>query len=177
MPPGPPAFSVRRAWLPIGCLIAAGLVTAAIVYPRCLILEMADPSTGRRLFCAAMADGEEFDITFTHSVNRRPVQDTLRVTRDHLVIVRSRFDAFGAGMPEATTQDGRLEVAADGRLEWTVNRPMPEVVLRVGRVANHTLALKGRRLPLAELAPPGAPIAFRARTASPWSVWKGRCLR
>jgi hypothetical protein len=168
---------VRRAWLGIGCILAAALAAAAISYPRHLILELTDPATGRPVLCATMADGEEFDITFVHSVNKRPVQDTLRVARDHLVIVRSRFDAFGAGMPEATTEDGRLRVAADGWLEWTVNRPMPEIVLRVGRVANHALVLKGRRLPLAELAEPGAPLAFRARMASPWSIWKGRCLR
>ena len=62
-------------------------------------------------------------LSFVHSVNRRPVYDTLRVERDHLVIVRSRYDSFGAGMPEASTPEGTLTIAKDGWLEWTVNRP------------------------------------------------------
>jgi len=33
----------------------------------------------------------------------------------------------------------------DGWLVWTVNRPVPEVLFFVGRVANHSLTLKGKQ--------------------------------
>jgi hypothetical protein len=110
-------------------------------------------------------------------VNRRPVFETLRVERDHLVIVGARFDSFGAGMPEASTEQGTLRRRDDGWLEWTVNRPVHEVVVRVGRVAGHTLALKGNAIPLADLAEPGTPLAFRVGPQTTPSDWKGRCLR
>lgn len=168
---------MRRTWLGIGCILAAALAVVPAVYPRRLILEIADFPTGRVALCAVVAEGEEFVISYVHSVNKRPVQDTLQAVGDHLVIVKSRFDAFGAGMPEATTDQGTLRVLPDGWLEWTANRPVPEVVLRVGRVANHRLRLKGRDIPLAELAAPGAALAFRSRTVPPWRIWKGRCLR
>jgi hypothetical protein len=170
-------MSVRRPWIGIGCLFAAALAAAAALYPRRPLLHIVDLTTRRVALCATMAEGEEFGISFIHSVNKRPVHDTLRVAGDHLVIVRSRFDALGAGMPDATTDAGVLRQAPDGWLEWTVNRPMPEVVLRVGRVADHRLRLKGREIPLVDLAAPGVPLAFRAAIASPWEVWKERCLR
>ena len=107
------------------------------------------------MFCARVQPGEEFVLSFVHSVNRRPVYDTLRVEADHLVIVRSRFDSFGAGMPEASTPEGTLTIAEDGWLEWTVNRPVPEITIRVGWVANHTLHIKDREIRLADLAEPG----------------------
>jgi hypothetical protein len=124
-----------------------------------------------------MAEDEAFVVRFIHSVNKRPVFDTLRVARDHVVIAKSRFDAFGAGMPETTTEQGTLRRADDGWLEWTVNRPMPEVVVRVGRVAEHTLLLKGHEIPLTALAEVGAPLALRGSTRSLFSLWKGRCIR
>ena len=115
-------------------------------------------------------------LSFVHSVNRRPVYDTLRVERDHLVIVRSRFDSFGAGMPEASTPEGTLAIAKDGWLEWTVNRPVPEITIRVGWVANHTLRIEDRAIRLADLAEPGQPLTMRVRNIRMFDLLKGRCI-
>ena len=160
----------------IGVLLAAALVVV-FFYPQGLALEIVNANTGQVVLCADMAEGEEFVLSFVHSVNKRPVYDTLRVAKDHLVIVGSRFDAFGAGMPETSTEQGTFRVGRDGWIEWTINRPMPEVVVRVGRVANHTLRLKGRETRLADLAEPGTPLAMRAQNRSLYTEWKGRCLR
>jgi len=92
------------------------------VWPFVPALELVDGRSGRVVFCARVQPGEEFVLSFVHSVNKRPVYDTLRAEADHLVIVRSRFDSFGAGMPEASTPEGTLTIAKDGWLEWTVNR-------------------------------------------------------
>jgi hypothetical protein len=165
-----------RYWIGIGGILAAALAAVCFL-PQCLVLEVANDNTGKRVLCAEMADGEEFVLSFVHSVNKRPVFDTLRVARDHLVIVKSRFDAFGAGMPETSTEQGTFRVAEDGWLEWTINRPLPEVIVRVGRVANHTLRLKGREIRLADLAEPGTPLAMRVQNRSIYTVWKGRCVR
>jgi hypothetical protein len=165
-----------RYWIWIGGILVVALAAVSFSPPR-LVLEIANDNTGESVLCADMADGEEFVLAFVHSVNKRPVFDTLRVARDHLVIVKSRFDAFGAGMPETSTEQGTFRVAEDGWLEWTINRPLPEVIVRVGRVANHTLRLKGREIRLADLAEPGTPLAMRVQNRSIYTVWKGRCVR
>jgi len=36
-----------------------------------------------------MREGEEFILSFVHSVNKRPVYDTLRVEGNHFLIVKS----------------------------------------------------------------------------------------
>jgi hypothetical protein len=166
-----------RHWIGIGGILAAALTAVYFFYPQRLVLEIARADTGQVTLCADMAAEEEFVLSFVHSVNKRPVYDTLRVARDHLVIVKSRFDAFGAGMPETSTEQGTFRVAEDGWLEWTINRPLPEVIVRVGWVANHTLRLKGRETRLADLAEPGTPLAMRVRNRSIYAVWKGRCVR
>ncbi len=165
-----------RWWVGAGALVGVLAVTLALA-PLRSVLEITDANTGRVVLCAEMAEGEEFILAFVHSVNKRPVYDTLRAARDHLVIVGSRFDSFGAGMPETSTEEGTLRRGADGWLEWTINRPVPEVIVRVGRVANHTLTLKGREIALAALAAPGTPLSLRVEKRSILAVWKGRCLR
>ncbi|OGP62029.1 MAG: hypothetical protein A2V65_07585 [Deltaproteobacteria bacterium RBG_13_49_15] len=141
-----------------------------------LVLEISDLNADRLVACARMRPGEEFTLSYIHSVNRRPVFDTLRAERDHLVIVRSRFDSFGAGMPEQTTKEGKFRIAADGWLEWTVNRPLPEITVRVGRMADHKLHLKGKEIRLSDLAEPGTPLRMSMQRIRFFSYIKNRWM-
>jgi hypothetical protein len=166
---------MHRRW--IAGLVAAGAgVAGLLLWPFIAALELVDGRSGHVAFCVRIQPGEEFVLSFVHSVNRRPVYDTLRIEADHLVIVKSRFDAFGAGMPDSSTEEGTLLVASDGWLEWTVNRRVPEITVRVGRVADHTLHLKGREIRLADLAQPGTPLTMCVRKSRLFDLLKGRCI-
>ena len=158
-----------------GLVIAGAGAAGLLLWPFISLLEIVDASSGRVVFCNRVKPGEEFVLSFVHSVNRRPVYDTLRTEADRLVIVKSRFDSFGAGMPESSTSEGTLTVARDGWLEWAVNRPVPDVTVRVGRVAEHTLHLKGREIRLSDLSEPGSALTMRVRKARLLDLLKGRC--
>jgi hypothetical protein len=166
---------MHRRWI-AGLVVAGVGVAGLLLWPFVLALEFVDGREGRVAFCVWVRSGEEFELSFVHSVNKRPVYDTLRAEGDHLVIVKSRFDSFGAGMPEASTDEGTLTVAPDGWLEWTVNRSVPEITVRVGRVAEHTLHLKGREVRLADLTEPGKPLTMRVRKVRMFDLFKGRCI-
>ncbi len=130
----------------------------------------------KTVICARMSDGEEWMISYTHSVNRRPVQDFLRIEGRGLRIVRSRFDAFGAGIPETSTPENPLRFVADGRLEYTVNRSVPDVTIFVGRVAGHVLHMKGLEIPFTSLAKPGMALRFSVEKRSLYQTFKGACV-
>jgi hypothetical protein len=166
---------MNRRWI-AGLFAAVTGAGGFLIWPFFTALEIVDGRDERVAFCSRVRPGEEFVISFVHSVNRRPVYDTLRVEADHLIIVKSRFDTFGAGMPEASTGEGTLSVADGGWLEWTVNQPVPEITVRVGRAADHTLDLKGREIRLSALAEPGSALTFRVRKARWLDLMKGRCI-
>jgi len=162
---------------PVLWLLASAAVTGVGLvgyWPLFSVLCISHHQNGRSLYCARMQPGEEFVLAYIHSVNRRPVYDTLRAAGDHLVIVASRFDSFGAGMPDGS--DGRLSVAPDGWLVYRVERPTPEIVVRVGRVAEHTLHIKGEALALTQLAPPGSPLRLQVARVTILDFIKGRCV-
>jgi hypothetical protein len=169
------SLQMHHRWI-AGLVVVGGGVVGLLLWPFILAFEIVDGRSGGIAFCSRVQPGEEFVLSFVHSVNRRPVYDTLRIEADHLVIVKSRFDSFGAGMPDATTDEGTLIVAPDGWLEWTVNRPVPEITVRVGRVAEHKLNLKGREIRLADLAQPGTPLTMRVRNLRMIDLLKGRCM-
>jgi hypothetical protein len=166
---------MRSRWIAGLVIVGAGVV-GLLLWPFIPALELVDGRSGRVVFCARVQPGEEFVLSFVHSVNKRPVYDTLRAEADHLVIVRSRFDSFGAGMPEASTPEGTLTIAKDGWLEWTVNRAVPEITVRVGWVAEHTLHIKDREIRLADLTEPGKPLTMRVRELRMFDLLKGRCI-
>jgi hypothetical protein len=155
--------------------MAAGVLAIIAVffffYPFYPVLRITTVKTKRVLLCVKMNEGEEFILSFIHSVNKRPVYDTIRVQGNSFLLVKSRFDSFGAGMPEGS------HIGKDGWLEWTVNRLVPELTLFVGWVANHSLHLKGQDIPLARLVEAGTLLSLRIQKASCYELWKGRCLQ
>jgi hypothetical protein len=159
----------------IGLVVAGAGAAGLLLWPFISLLEIVGAGSGRVVFCSRVKPGEEFVLSFVHSVNRRPVYDTLRTEADRLVIVKSRFDSFGAGMPESSTSEGTLTVARDGWLEWVVNRPVTDVTVRVGRAADHTLHLKDREIRLSELSEPGSALTIRVRNVPMLDLLKGRC--
>ena len=168
---------MRKGW-GIGLLLCGVLIALVyFFYPLYIVLAITATKQGKLVLCAEMAEGEEFVLSFIHSVNKRPVYDTLRMEGDHLLIVKSLYDSFGAGMPETSTETSQLKFRKDGWLELTVNRPVPEILLFVGRVADHSLTIKGRKMVLADLVEPGTSLAIKPHKASFFELWKGRCLR
>ena len=91
----------------ITLVIVLGAVAFFLIPSRSvLVVQTVNPEAA--VFCAQMTEGEEWMISYTHSVNRRPVYDFLRVEGNGLRILRSRYDAFGAGMPETATPENPL---------------------------------------------------------------------
>ena len=85
-----------RRWIAASAALGGGVALAvALFWPAYIVFEVVPTETARAALCAKMRPGEEVVLSFTHSVNRRPVYDTLRPAGDHIVIVKSRFDAFG----------------------------------------------------------------------------------
>jgi len=156
-------------------LVALGIVLLFLI-PTQTVLVAGTAKPDKTVFCARMIDGEEWMISYVHSVNRRPVFDSLRIEENGLRILRSRFDAFGAGMPETSTAENPLRVRPDGWLEYTVNRRVPDITIFVGRVAGHALHIKEEEIPFTSLAPPGAALRFFVEKRSLYQTFKGGCV-
>ena len=158
----------------IAVVFALGMMMI-FLSPAQTVLVVGTGKPGQVVLCVRMTEGEEWIISYIHSVNRRPVYDILRIDGMGLRIVSSRYDAFGAGMPETSTPENPLRMRPDGLLEYTVNRRVPDVAIFVGRVAAHALHIKGRKIPFVSLANPGETLRFSVEKRSLYQTLKGGC--
>ena len=115
----------------------------------CLLL--IDGDTGRVLMSFPVKDGDEFSITFIHSVNQSPVTDVYQIRNERIYVVRTIYYAFGAGVQTEIEEGQSLEYGPDGSMTVSgFNRPMDHLSYIVGTVSDHTLRIGGGSISLRE---------------------------
>ncbi len=121
---------------------------------------------GKILFKQAIRNNDQFAIRFTHSVAKTPVTDYFMIRDGKIFLDKTIYHDFGAGLPHAP-EDGQKMKAEHGEISITgFNREIPDLEVRVGRIANHKLLLfqksgKTREIPLKKLSKPGSVIIFK----------------
>lgn len=156
-------------------LVLLVFLLLAGVYPM-TVLEVVRGRTGEILYYCPVQVGEEFKLTFIHSVTLRPVEETYRVTPEHKIsIVEMVFDDSGPNLPAFPEGNTRWIMEKN---RWRVvdyDTFLEEISLLVAQyVADHTLLVGGRKVSLVKAAGPGQHVKIRAvRTSLIGFVWKG----
>lgn len=162
-------------------LLCAGLAAAGIFFlpllPFFCLYERGDPCRlllpGKPPLSAALARAitrripdTRFVISYTHSVNKGRVKDFYIIGPDRTILVeKTRFSSYGAGIPEP--EEGNDFTVADGYIEiGNLNRPIQELVVRVGVVANHAVEFEGREFFLADYFKPQTAVKIEYRNIS-----------
>ena len=142
-------------------LSAAALAALILFWPgECLIAEC----EGERLFTWPIRVGEEFELTFTHSLNLSPITDVIEWTGSDLSVVKSKFKAFGAGVPVPADGIGTDIINIDGHYELVgIEQHMQSVTILVQAVPNHQIAFRGRKASLLSLAGAGKSVTIAVK--------------
>lgn len=143
-------------------LLAVGAATVADVGPqRTLVVEADD---GTELLSVPVEENSTVVLAYTHSVEKTPVRDVYAVRDGQLVMTRTEFRSFGAGLPSHAdverTDDG-------GYLYRPPAEPRDELHVATGRVAGHELVVDDTKYDLVELADAGSvrvSVTTRIRT-------------
>ena len=108
-----------------------------------------------------VAEGDEFSVTFIHSVNQYPLTDVYQI-RDHKIyVVRTIYNNFGAGVQTEIEEGQTLEINENGEMVVSgFELEMPWLSYIVGTVSDHTLTLHGKEISLRELCGRNSKVAF-----------------
>ena len=108
-----------------------------------------------------VSEGDEFSVTFIHSVNQYPLTDVYEIRDSKIYVVRTIYNNFGAGV-QTEIEDGQtLEINENGEMVvYGFNMEMPWLSYIVGTVSDHTLTLHGEEISLRELCGRNSKVAF-----------------
>lgn len=135
----------------IACLAIAAAVLFFLPAER---LTLRNAETGRLYAAYPLEKGEEFSITFIHSVNQTPVTDCYDVDEDGMIFLRKTiYYGFGAGVPSDLDPKTRLsyEEETGAMVVSGLDQEIPAFYLFVGTVSDHTLDIGGEEISLREL--------------------------
>lgn len=128
---------------------------------------------GDVLFSAPIAGDLPFAIRYIHSVAKTPVTDFFFIKNGEIYLESTVYSDFGAGLPTSPEEGQTMKTEGGEIIISGIDRRLGDFVLRVGRVAHHTLLLFEpvnsdefqimAEVPLDKLAPPGSPVTFAAK--------------
>jgi len=163
----------KKTSILILCILSISIILLNL--PLNTALEISSTKTGRVIRTIALKENDFFVLSFVHSVNKRPVDEYIKIDNNQLVVFKARYDSFGAGMPETSVDGLNLQMKENSILELTnINRRLDEFSIFVGRVAQHSIQINGQKIPLTDLGSPGESLTFKPIKASYLDLWKGR---
>lgn len=125
----------------------------------CLYLNNGD--TGDLIKAFPIKNGDEFSITFVHSVNKSPVTDVYQILGGKIYVVRTVYYSFGAGVQTEIEEGQTLEYGQDGSMIVSgFNQLMDHLSYIVGTVSDHTLLIGGETVSLRELCGRNTTVQF-----------------
>lgn len=155
----------RKARFFTAAAIITAIIAAVLAYTfrsgDCLVLRNGD--TNEELARFRVKEGDEFSVTFIHSVNQYPLTDVYQI-RDHKIyVVRTIYNNFGAGV-QTEARGWAMTLTYDENLgRWSFSgfdKEMPYLSYIVGTVSDHTLTIHGKEISLRELCGRNSKVEF-----------------
>jgi hypothetical protein len=160
----------RKCFIVAGAAVIA-LATVALfsVSIRPSFLVLTNDHSGETLFKTRLNAGEEFTVSFIHSVNISPVSEIFQFRDGQIVLTASEFETFGAGMPTELEPGQTLIRLPEGgmRIEG-FDRIISGLRYMIGHTTEHTLHIGSRQIPLITLDAPGQPVLFEIIHLNIW---------
>lgn len=133
-------------------LIAAVILLISLTFSGTyLVLE--DDETGEIYNIIPVKDLDEFEITFTHSVNKSPVTDIYQIRSGDIYLTGNIYYNFGAGVPTEIYDGQSLTYGENGEMIISdMDTLMPHLVYVIGTVTDYYLSVNdGEKICLQEL--------------------------
>ncbi len=142
-------------------IIAAFIIFYFALSTRCILLTNGD--TGEILGVFPISPGDEFSVSFIHSVNKTPVTDVFEVREGSIYAVRTIYYSFGAGVQTEIEEGQTLDYGEDGSMIVSgIDKRIDKLSYIVGTVSDHILEIKGQAISLRELCGKNTVVRFSA---------------
>ncbi|KMM37644.1 hypothetical protein AB986_11230 [Alkalihalobacillus macyae] len=157
-------------------IVALVLISIVFLYPFFPVMAVENGESGKVLaYLPFEDDPSSFDIRYTHSVHKTPVQESYYIAQSgEIVQYELAYETFGVGMPSDAGEGERFVQDEDGYKIKDMNRQFPFIDLRTGKViADHILLVQGKEIELSTFIKPGSWVHLESESISLWQWMKG----
>ena len=122
---------------------------------------------GKVLLDLPVQPGDRFSIHYIHSSDKTPIQDIFEVgEKGEMILIEENYLWYGAGL-ECMNWEGATVTMENKKTRVHLKRHFTSLLLRVGRIADHSLNLYGKAIPLKEIARGGELLKIWVEHAGP----------
>jgi len=156
---------MKKLRLAIICIV---IILSILSFYKTTLLQVYVADKGPRfndvLLQVPIKPQDKFSVKWTHSVSLRPVIETYKVEKDlNISIYEMIFDTFSANLPASPDYDTIWEYHDDYIRVYNYDVIFDAVPVVIGKVvANHTLYVNDRIIPLKDIYKPGGFVKIRA---------------
>ena len=124
-------------------IVAVIILMSGTLSGKYLILE--DDETGEIYSKIPVENFDEFEITFTHSVNKTPVTDIYQIREGDIYLTGNIYYSFGAGVPTEIYEGQTLSYGENGEMIISnMDTLIPDLVYIIGTVTDYYFSVKKR---------------------------------
>lgn len=128
-------------------------------------------NTGKFVYLDDIEKYKNFYITFIHSVNRTPVNEYYKIVDDRIILYKTSFYSYGAGMSDGSDiPNSIMTFNENGLVQLDLYKEFNEITYYVGTFANHTLHFGDKELMLKDLLEPKSPAIFSIKKVSIYTI-------
>lgn len=115
---------------------------------------------------------KSFDLSWIHSVEKEEWIEHYVVENGVLLLQRTRFKTFGAGVPS----DAEEVELKDGFVVMMINQPYKELNLTISKYVDTTIAIGDQQFKLYKFGEPYETVLIKADKISVWHFFKEEFL-
>jgi hypothetical protein len=142
-------------------LVVAAVTILGVFFLREKKLVLSDDESGRVFARLPLKDGDNFSVTFRHSVNKSDVTEIYQRRGREIWLTGCVYYSFGAGVAEVLEPGWTLEKGENGEMILgSIEMKMDHLTYIVGTVYDHILEMNGERIILNELCGKNAKVHF-----------------
>ena len=142
-------------------LVAVAAILLLICSPPHHQLLLIDDNTGEVYASYPIEEGGSFSVTFRHSVNLSDATDIYEIRGGNIVAVKSRYSAFGAGMPTDIPSGQHIEYGDGYMTIHGIDIQISRLCYVVGTVYDHILEINNEVINLTELCGRNRAVIFK----------------